>query len=94
MTVVLMLEGIALAVIGALAHHYIETDQEKRDILSHLSLGVIAGVVAFALMGEPTSATAIGYVAAGYFAPSFIKNAVERWKDKLLGMVARWGRNG
>lgn len=94
MTVMLMLEGIALAVIGALAHHYIEVDEEKRDIVNHLSLGVIAGVVAFALMGEPSSANAIGYVAAGYFAPSFIKNAVERWKDKIMGMISRLGQNG
>ena len=92
MTVMLMLEGISLAVIGALAHHYIETDQEKRDIVNHLSLGVIAGIVAFALMGEPSKVNAIGYIWAGYFAPSFIKNAVQRWKDKIMGTIARWGR--
>lgn len=92
MTVMLMLEGIALALLGALAHHYIEIDDKKRDIVNHLSLGVIAGIVAFALMGEPSSANAVGYIAAGYLAPSFIKNAVVRWKDKLMNMIAGAGK--
>lgn len=75
-----MAEGIALAVLGAVGHLYIEVEPAKRRPIEHFSLAAIAGVIMFAATGEPTSATAVGYITAGYFAPSFIKNAVLKWR--------------
>ena len=77
-----MLEGIALSVIGACAHLFVESQKQKRDPVRHIALGVIAGIIGFAYWGEPTNVSAIGYITAGYFAPSFIQNAVMRWRKK------------
>ncbi len=79
---IIMLEAIALAVIGGSAYimlKHIEQDVGDLQPTRYLSLAVIAGIIVFALFGEPTNVTAWQFMAAGFAAPTFVKEILVPW---------------
>ena len=74
-----MLEGIALTVIGAVAHIVRAKIKPVSDIVDNLVLAVVVGIACFALFGEPSSLTAIPYMAAGYSAGEFLDWVFKPW---------------
>jgi len=81
----ILLESIALCIIGAAVHLVAETESKKRDPVAHLVAAVALGIIFFAALGEPTSKTAPAFIFAGYLGPSLFKNLALRWKRKMLG---------
>jgi len=62
----ILLEAIALTVLGAVAHIVRAKVKDLSDIADNLILAVIIGIACFAKLGEPSSETAIMYMVAGY----------------------------
>jgi len=62
----IMLEAIALTIIGAVGHVVRAKIREISDIVDNLLLAVVVGVALFALLGEPSSENAVFYMAGGY----------------------------
>lgn len=78
----IMLEAISLSVMGGVG--YILLKHLKQDIVDlqpirYLALGVIAGILAFATLGEPSAETAWMFMTAGAGAPAFIKEILVPW---------------
>lgn len=77
-----MLEAIALALIGGSAYimlKHIEQDVGDLQPVRYLALSVVAGIIVFALLGEPTNVTAWQFMAAGFGAPVFVKAILVPW---------------
>lgn len=79
---IIMLEAIALAVIGGVGYILLKhLDQDVKDLqpIRYLALCVIAGILTFAALGEPSNVTAWQFMAAGFTAPAFIKQILIPW---------------
>lgn len=79
---IIMLEAIALTLIGGVSYILLKhLDQDIGDLqpIRYLALCVIAGIIAFAALGEPSKATAWQFMAAGAGAPAFIKEILVPW---------------
>jgi len=80
----IMLESIALCIIGAAVHLVIETERKKRDPRAHLVTAVALGIILFAILGEPTAETAPLFIFVGYFGPSFFKNMAGQYQKRIV----------
>lgn len=78
----IMLEAIGLTVAGAVAHVVRAKVKDASDIVDDLVLAVVVGIACFALMGEPSSATAIPYMAAGYSGGEALDWLFKPWWNK------------
>jgi hypothetical protein len=72
--VLLLLEAIAVCIIGAVSHHYIEPEKDRSSLIGHLVLAVVVGIIEYSFLGEVTNATLLAYMMAGYAAPSIVYN--------------------
>ena len=78
----LMLEAIALVLIGSVAHLTRNKITDTDTIIDNFILAVIAGIAGFAMMGEPSSATAIPYMGIGYGLSEFFDWVFKPWWEK------------
>lgn len=82
---IIMLEAIALVIIGAVAHVTRARMTDIADIVDNLILAVILGIACFALFGEPSAVTAIPYMAAGYGSSEFLDWVFKPWWNDEKG---------
>lgn len=75
----IMLEAIALAVIGTCGQLIRDKKLHSWDSLDNLALAVIVGIVCFALLGEPTRITAPLMMSAGYAGAEFLEWVFKPW---------------
>ena len=75
----IMLEAIALVCIGVTGHVIRNKEMDLNTALDCYVLGVIAGIGAFAMFGEPTSETVIMYIAGGYGISEFFDWLFKPW---------------
>ena len=75
----IMAEAIGLAVLGAIAHIVRAKVADHSDIADNFILAVVVGVACFAMLGEPSSVTAIPYMAAGYGASEAMDWLFKPW---------------
>lgn len=82
MTVMLMLEGIALCAVGTAAHIIRNKIRKIDDIVDNLVLSIVVGIACFAMFGEPSSLTAVPYMIAGYSSSEFLDWVFKPWWEK------------
>ncbi len=78
----LLLEAVGLVVLGAVGHVIRAKVRDVSDILDNLLLAVVAGVVLYSMLGEPTTATVVMYMAAGYSGGEALDWLLKPWWNK------------
>jgi len=79
---IIMLEAIALTMIGGVFYilmKHLEQDIKDLQPIRYLAVAVIAGILVFAKLGEPSDLTAWQFMAAGFGGPAFIKQILVPW---------------
>jgi hypothetical protein len=85
MGALIMLEAIALVVIGAVGHVVRAKVREVSDIVDNLLMAVVVGVALFALLGEPSSENAVLYMAGGYSGGEILDWLFKPWWNQESG---------
>lgn len=77
--ILILLEAIALTVIGSVAHVVRAKISKISDIADNLVLAVVVGIACFAKLGEPSDLTVVPYLIAGYAAGEFVDWIFKPW---------------
>jgi len=80
--ILLMLEAIALVVLGAVGHVVRAKITDPWSIVDNLVIAVIVGIACYSIFGEPTSATVVPYMAAGYAGGEIFDWLFKPWWEK------------
>lgn len=78
----ILLEAIALVVLGTVAHVVRAKVYNVPDILDNILMAVVVGVALFSQLGEPTTVTVIMYLAAGYSGGEVLDWLLKPWWNK------------
>lgn len=78
----IILEAIALVVLGQVAHIVSAKITARGEIIDNLILAIVVGVAIFSLLGEPSATTAIPYLAAGYAGGEILDWLFKPWWNK------------
>ena len=76
---------IVNALIGAVGFIYFYSITDKRQIIRHLILAVIAGYVYFLLHTDYNFPNAVMTIIVGWFAPDFIQGIMEKYRKVKEG---------
>jgi len=80
--ILLMLEAIALVVLGTVAHVVHAKVTKAGEIIDDLILAVIVGIACYSIFGEPSSSTVVPYMAAGYAGGEILDWLFKPWWEK------------